>query len=243
VAVALLHLWDERKSRPAANFRWLIGLSLRDSLRGDRVRESTDRHRRFDMPLKDVLLDELRDMYSAESQLVKALPKLAKGAKDATLKELFTNHLEETKGQVERLKRVFVHLDEKPTGEHCNGMEGIVKEGADALEKNEEGASFDCGLIGAALRTEHYEIAGYQAAIAMAKTMGMQDVIDLLTKNLMEELAAAAKIIDAAGPILLESSQEPEKAKGPKSAKEKYSAQKSREDEKAAAPDLKKRAS
>jgi ferritin-like metal-binding protein YciE len=196
------------------------------------------------MPLKDVLLDELRDMYSAENQLVKALPKLAKGAKDAKLKQLFTAHLEETKGQVERLKEVFGHLGKKPTGEHCNGMEGIVEEGADALEKDEEGASFDCGLIGAALRTEHYEIAGYEATIAMAKTLGMQDVIDLLTENLNEEKAAAAKITEAATPILLKSSEEPEQEKKqPKSAKEKYSAQKSREDEKAAAPGLKKRAS
>ena len=195
------------------------------------------------MPLKDVLLDELRDMYSAENQLVKALPKLAKGAKDAKLKELFTKHLEETKGQVERLKEVFGHLGEKPTGEHCNGMEGIVEEGKDALEKDEEGASFDSGLIGAALRTEHYEIAGYQASIAMAKTLGMQDVIDLLTKNLNEELAAAAKITDASSAIFTQSSEEPERKKRPKSTKEKYSAEKSREDERAAAPGLKKKAS
>jgi ferritin-like metal-binding protein YciE len=195
------------------------------------------------MPLKDVLVDELRDMYSAENQLVKALPKLAKGAKNAKLKELFTAHLEETKGQVERLKQVFEHLGEKPTGEHCKGMEGIVEEGKDALEKDEEGASFDCGLIGAALRTEHYEIAGYQATISMAKTLGMQDVVDLLTENLNEEQAAAAKIADAAGPIFTQSSEEPEKRKKPKSAKEKYSAQKSREDEKAAAPGLRRRAS
>ncbi len=195
------------------------------------------------MPLKDVLLDELRDMYSAENQLVKALPKLAKGAKDAKLKALFTAHLEETKGQVERLKEVFGHLGEKPTGEHCNGMEGIVEEGKDALEKDEEGASFDSGLIGAALRTEHYEIAGYEASISMAKTLGMQDVIDLLTKNLNEEKAAAAKISDAASSIFTQSSEEPEQKKKPKSAKEKYSAQKSREDEKAAAPGLRKRAS
>jgi ferritin-like metal-binding protein YciE len=195
------------------------------------------------MPLKDVLLDELRDMYSAENQLVKALPKLAKGAKDAKLKELFAAHLEETKGQVERLKDVFAHLDEKPTGEHCDGMEGIVKEGKSALEKDEDGASFDCGLIGAALRTEHYEIAAYQAAISMAKTLGMQDVMDLLTENLDEELAAAAKITEASQPILLQSSEEPEKGKKPKSAKEKYSAQKGREDERQAAAGLKKRAS
>jgi ferritin-like metal-binding protein YciE len=182
------------------------------------------------MPLKDVLLDELRDMYSAENQLVKALPKLAKGANNAKLKELITAHLEETKGQVERLKEVFAHLEEKPTGEHCDGMEGIVEEGKNALEKDEEGASFDVGLIGAALRTEHYEIAAYQATISMAKTLGMQDVIDLLTENLNEEMAAAAKITDAAKPILLESSEEPEEQeqqkKKPKSAKP----QKSRED-------------
>jgi ferritin-like metal-binding protein YciE len=196
------------------------------------------------MPLKDVLLDELRDIYSAENQLVKALPKLAKGANNTKLKDLFTAHLEETKGQVERLKEVFAHLEEKPTGEHCDGMEGIVEEGKSALEKDEEGASFDCGLIGAALRTEHYEIAAYQATISMAKTLGMQDVIDLLTENLNEEMAAAAKITEAAKPILLESSQEPEHGKKkPKSAKEKYSAQKSREDEKQAAASTRKRAS
>jgi ferritin-like metal-binding protein YciE len=195
------------------------------------------------MPLKDVLLDELRDMYSAENQLVKALPKLAKGANNTKLKELFTAHLEETKGHVERLKEVFGHLEEKPTGEHCDGMEGIVEEGKSALEKDEDGASFDVGLIGAALRTEHYEIAAYQASISMAKTLGMQDVMDLLTENLNEEMAAAAKITEAAKPILLESSEEPEQKKKPRSAKEKYSAQKSREDEKQAVGGMRKRAS
>lgn len=194
------------------------------------------------MALKDVLIDELRDMYSAENQLVKALPKLAKGAKNPKLKELFTVHLEETKGQVQRLKEVFANLEEKPTGEHCNGMEGVIEEGADALEKDEEGASFDSGLIGAALRTEHYEIAGYQATIAMAKTLALSKVVDLLTANLNEELAAAEKITAAAQPILKESSREPEKPKKSLSSKEKYSAKKSREDEKKAAPNLKKRA-
>jgi ferritin-like metal-binding protein YciE len=195
------------------------------------------------MALKDVLLDELRDMYSAENQLVKALPKLAKGAKNPKLKELFTAHLDETKGHVERLKKVFAELEEKPTGEHCVGMEGVIEEGADALEKDEEGASFDSGLIGAALRTEHYEIAGYQVTIAIAKTLGLSEAVGLLTANLNEELAAAQKITAAAQPILKESAQEPEEPKKPKSGKEKYSAQKSREDEKKAAPALRKRAS
>ena len=195
------------------------------------------------MALKEILIDELRDMYSAENQLVKALPKLAKGAKNPKLKELFSAHLEETKGQVERLKEVFDQLEEKPTGSHCNGMEGVIEEGADALEKDEEGASFDSGLIGAALRTEHYEIAGYQASIAMAKALGMTEIASLLTANLQEEVAAAEKITTAARPILAESAGEPETRKKPMTGKEKYSAEKSREDEKKAAPDLKKRAS
>src|ERR1700729_952813 len=140
------------------------------------------------MALRNVLVDELRDMYSAENQLVKALPKLAKGAKNAGLKALFTAHLQETKEQVLRLQQGFEILDEKPTGEHCNGMEGVIEEGADALEKDEEGASFDAGLIGAAHRTEHYEIAGYTVTIEMAKVLGLADVVGLLTENLNEEL-------------------------------------------------------
>jgi ferritin-like metal-binding protein YciE len=196
------------------------------------------------MALTNVLVDELRDMYSAENQLVKALPKLAKGAKDARLKALFTAHLEETKEQVLRLRQVFEILDEKPTGEHCNGMEGVIEEGADALEKDEEGASFDSGIVGAALRTEHYEIAGYVASIAMADTLGLKNVSALLSKNLNEEQKAAEKILAAAKPILQESAnQAEEEDKKPRTGKEKYSAQKSREDEKKAASDLVMRSS
>jgi ferritin-like metal-binding protein YciE len=164
------------------------------------------------MALKDVLLDELRDMYSAENQLVKALPKLAKGAKNPKLKQLFTTHLQETKGQVERLKKVFAELEEKPTGQHCNGMEGVIEEGKDALEKVEEGASFDSGLIGAALRTEHYEIAGYEACISMATTLAMPKVAKLLSANLKEELAAATKITAAGISIMKQSARRTEEA-------------------------------
>src|SRR3984957_6494499 len=135
------------------------------------------------MALKDVLIDELRDMYSEENQLVKALPQLAKGATNPKLKQLFSAHLEETKVHVERLRKAFLELDEKPTGQHCNGMEGVIEEGKDALEKDEEGASFDSGLIGAALRTEHYEIAGYEACISMATTLGMTRIVRLLNSN------------------------------------------------------------
>ena len=193
------------------------------------------------MALNEVLVDELRDMYSAENQLVKALPKLAKGAINPQLKALFTAHLEETKGQVLRLKQVFEILEEKPTGEHCNGMEGVIEEGADALEKDEEGPSFDSGIVGAALRTEHYEIAGYTATIAMAQTLGLKDVVSLLTQNLNEELNAAKNILAAAKPILQESAKQPEdQEKKPKTSKEKESARKSREDEKKAAPTLRR---
>jgi ferritin-like metal-binding protein YciE len=192
------------------------------------------------MALKDVLLDELRDMYSAENQLVKALPKLAKGAKNPKLRQLFAAHLQETKGQVERLKKVFAELGEKPTGQHCNGMEGVIEEGKDALEKDEEGASFDSGLIGAALRTEHYEIAGYEACISMATTLALPKVAKLLSSNLKEELAAATKITAAGIPIMRQSAQEPEEPKKPKTGKENYSAKKSKEDEAKAAPDLKR---
>ncbi len=118
-------------------------------------------------------------------------------------------------------------------------MEGVIEEGADALEKDEEGASFDSGIVGAALRTEHYEIAGYTAAIAMSGTLGLKDVSTLLTQNLNEEQQAADKILAAAKPILQESAKQPkEEDKKPKTEKEKYSAQKSREDEKKAAPGL-----
>jgi ferritin-like metal-binding protein YciE len=194
------------------------------------------------MALQDVLVDELRDMYSAENQLVKALPKMAKGAKDKTLKQLFTDHLDETKGQVQRLKQVFEHLGEKPTGEHCNGMEGVIEEGTDALEKDEEGPSFDSGIVGAALRTEHYEIAGYTACIAMAKTLGESEVVSLLKENLAEEVAAAKNILAAAQPILKAAAEQPEEEEEkPKSGKEKYSEKKSKEDEKKASADVKKR--
>jgi ferritin-like metal-binding protein YciE len=178
-------------------------------------------------------------MYSAENQLVKALPKLAKGAINKDLKTAFKNHLEETKGQVIRLRQVFEHLGKKATGEHCNGMEGVIEEGADSLEKDEKGPSFDSGIIGAALRTEHYEIAGYTACIAMAKTLGEREVVGLLQENLAEEVAAAKKIAAIAQPILKQAAQQAEEPKGPKSAKEKYSAAKSREDEKKASPDIK----
>jgi ferritin-like metal-binding protein YciE len=195
------------------------------------------------MALMDVLLDEMRDLYSAENQLVKALPKMAKGASDPAVKSLIKNHLEETKGQVQRLRDAFGILGKKPTGQHCNGMEGLLEEGQDALEKDEEGANKDLGICGASSRVEHYEIAGYTTAIGMAKALGLKDVVNLLNQNLAEEVAAAKAIFAGTKPLLREAlaqgdPSENEEEKKPKSSKEKTSERKSKEDEKKASADV-----
>jgi ferritin-like metal-binding protein YciE len=166
------------------------------------------------MSLRDVLVDELRDLYSAENQLVKALPKMAKGSESPEVKSLFTQHLEQTKGQVERLKQVFQQLEEKPTGEFCKGMEGLVAEGSEQLESDEEGAAKDLCIAGAALRIEHYEIAGYTVAIAIAKTLGEREIVSLLTETLNEEQETSKKILNGSKPLLKQASEEGEEEEG-----------------------------
>lgn len=198
------------------------------------------------MALKDVLIDELRDLYSAENQQVKVLPKLAKAAENPALKELLKLHLEQTKEQIQRLRQAFEHIGKKPTGKHCEGMEGVLKESSEALEEDMDGASFDSGLIGAALRTEHYEVAGYHAAIAMAKAQGMSEVVSLLKENLQEEIEAAKGIQAAAKGIFKQATQEEEededqKPAAKKSAKDKESERKSKDDEKEAASEVKRK--
>jgi ferritin-like metal-binding protein YciE len=158
------------------------------------------------MGLREVMLEELRDLYSAENQLVKALPKLAKAAEDDELKQAFSDHLEETTGQVERLKQVFSLLEEKPTGKHCNGMEGLIKEGKEAIE--EEGGAYDIGLIGAAARVEHYEIAGYTAVIAMLKGLGLEEAAEHLAKTLNEENSALEKLESKVQELIVAAAEE-----------------------------------
>ena len=198
------------------------------------------------MSLENVLIDELRDLYSAENQLVKALPKMAKAAVSPELKQIFTSHLEETKGHVERLKQVFEHLGKKATGQHCNGMEGVIEEGKDAIETDEEGATKDVCLLGAALRVEHYEIAGYTAAIGIAKALGESEAVELLTQTLREEETAGNKVLAQSKTALSEAAargdEEEDDDAPPKTAKEKESARKSKQDEAAARPGLKKTA-
>lgn len=196
------------------------------------------------MSLREVLIDELRDLYSAENQLVKNLPKVAKKASDADLKAAFTTHLEETKGHVLRLRQAFEILGKKPTGKHCHGMEGAVAEVKEALEEDEEGALLDAGIIGAAARVEHYEIAGYTASIAIAKTLGEKEIVGLLTETLTEEQNASKLVMSLAKGILKEAlAQEGDEKKvpekKPKDAEEKQSEVESEKDEQEAAPGMK----
>ena len=195
------------------------------------------------MSLQDVLIDELRDLYSAENQLVKALPKTIKGTKNAEMKAIVRNHLEETKNQVLRLREVFQHLGKKPTGEHCKGMEGCIEEVKEALEKDEEGALKDAGIMGAALRVEHYEIAGYSAAIAMAKVLKEREIVALLTESLTEEKNAAKNVLTGSAPILKEanSQEEEEEEEEEQSPEEKESEEKSEQDEREASSELAKK--
>jgi ferritin-like metal-binding protein YciE len=174
------------------------------------VRRETELTEETAMSLENLLIDELKDLYNAENQLVKALPKMAKGAESEDLKELFTAHLEETKGQVERLKQVFELLGKRPTGKTCKAMQGLVEEGKEQLESDEEGAAKDVGIAGAALRVEHYEIAGYTAVIAIAKALGQDEIVELLMENLNEEQTASEKVLAQAEASIEEASAEME---------------------------------
>lgn len=144
--------------------------------------------------LHELFVDEIRDLYNAEKQLIKALPKMAKNASAGDLRMAIEAHLEETRGQVERLERVFELLDEKPRGKHCAGIAGIIEEASDLIEEEEEGAVLDAGLVAGAQRAEHYEMAAYGSVIAWANVMGHTDVAELLEETLEEEKAADAKL-------------------------------------------------
>ena len=143
--------------------------------------------------LKELFIDELKDLYNAENQLVKALPKLVKAAESPELKAGFEEHLEQTKGHVERLESIFSKLGENPKGKKCKGMEGLVEEGAEAIEEY-EGAVRDAALIGGAQRVEHYEMAGYGTVIAMANQLGESGHAKLLEQTLAEEKETDAKL-------------------------------------------------
>jgi ferritin-like metal-binding protein YciE len=144
--------------------------------------------------LRDALVDEIRDLYNAEKQLLKALPKMAKSATSDELRAAFEAHLGETEEQITRLERVFELLDEKPRGKHCAGMAGILEEGADTLAEDMEDSVKDASLIAGAQRVEHYEIAAYGTAMAWAEALDLGDVAKALSETLDEEKAANATL-------------------------------------------------
>jgi ferritin-like metal-binding protein YciE len=140
--------------------------------------------------LQDAFIDELRDTYDAEKQLTKALPKMAKAATSSELKAAFTNHLEETRSQIERLEQVFELLGERPRGKHCEGIAGIIEEGASMMEEDFDEATMDAALIAGGQRAEHYEMAAYGTLVAWARELGHMEAGELLDQTLEEEKAA-----------------------------------------------------
>ncbi len=137
--------------------------------------------------LEDLMIEQLRDLYSAETQLVKALPKMAKSATSAELRAGFQEHLEQTKGHVQRLEQIFDQLGAKAKGKKCAAMEGLVEEGKELMDEDIAGAVLDAGLICAAQKVEHYEIASYGCVVTWARQLDEEEIADLLQKTLDEE--------------------------------------------------------
>jgi ferritin-like metal-binding protein YciE len=156
--------------------------------------------------LQELFIDELKDIYSAESQLVKALPKMAKAAASDELRSGFEKHLEQTKGHVARIEQIFQGLDDKPTGKKCKGMEGLIEEDDEAAKEDYVDDAKDAALIGAAQRVEHYEIAAYGTVRAMAEKLGNTQAVKLLSQTLQEEKDTDEKLTKLAEKISVEGS-------------------------------------
>jgi ferritin-like metal-binding protein YciE len=137
--------------------------------------------------LRDLYVEQLKDLYSAETQLVDALPRMADAAAAPELKNAFREHLDQTRQHVERLEKIFRGMNEKPKGETCEGMKGLIKEGEEMIKRKGEPEVIDAGLIAAAQRVEHYEIAGYGTVRTYAELLGDQEAVRLLERTLQEE--------------------------------------------------------
>jgi ferritin-like metal-binding protein YciE len=144
--------------------------------------------------VQDLFLEELRDIYHAEKQITKALPKMAKAATHPELKQAFELHLEQTKGQIERLEQVFDQLDTAKRGKRCEAMEGLLEEARSTMEEIEDKNVLDVGMIVNAQKVEHYEIAGYGSLVALAKQLGQDEVASLLEQTLKEEKETDQKL-------------------------------------------------
>jgi ferritin-like metal-binding protein YciE len=160
--------------------------------------------------IKELLVHSIKDLYSAETQLVKALPKLSKAATDTALKEQFETHLQETKIHVERLRQVAELLGATPRGKSCAAMKGLVEEGQETIKGDAAASIKDLALIGAAQRLEHYEISAYGSARALAQAMAQKEIIDLLQITLDEELVTDEKLAATASTIISLVSVHPE---------------------------------
>jgi len=158
--------------------------------------------------LNKLYVNELKDLFNAECQLLKALPKMAKAASSGELRTGFEQHLEQTKGHVQRLEEIFESLEESPKGKKCVGMEGLVKEGSEVMQESFEDAVLDAGLIGAARRVEHYEMAAYGAVCEIAKVLGQTKHASLLEKTLAEEKQTDEKLADLAKEINSQANEE-----------------------------------
>jgi len=144
--------------------------------------------------LEKLFIEELKDVYNAEKQILRALPRMAKTAESPDLRQAFTKHLRETEGQVKRLERIFQELGHAPRGKKCKGMEGLLEEGKEILEEDGEPAVIDAALISAAQRVEHYEIAAYGCLRTYAQLLGYSTAEQLLQQTLAEEEAADQKL-------------------------------------------------
>jgi ferritin-like metal-binding protein YciE len=160
--------------------------------------------------LKHLYVGELKDLYSAERQLVKALPKMAKGSTSKDLRAGFEGHLAQTKEHVVRLEEVFKALGESPNGRKCKGMEGLIKEGAGMIDDDLAPEELNAGLISAAQHVEHYEIAGYGCVSTYAKLLGEEQAVSLLRQTLEEEKETDKKLTQLAGHINLEAAESKE---------------------------------
>jgi ferritin-like metal-binding protein YciE len=156
--------------------------------------------------LRELYVAELRDLYSAETQLVKALPKMAKASSNAELRQGFEEHLRQTSEHVSRLEQIFDMIGEKATGKKCVGMEGLVKEGAETMKEDYDDTVMDAAIIGAAQRVEHYEIAAYGTVRAFAEQLGEDDHVSLIEQTLNEEKQTDEKLTQLAEQINSEAS-------------------------------------
>lgn len=148
--------------------------------------------------LEKLFLEELKDVYNAEKQLLRALPRMAKAAESPELQQAFNKHTKETQGQVQRLERVFQELGQSARGKTCKGMQGLIEEGKEVMEKEGEGPVIDAALIASAQRVEHYEIAAYGCLRTYAQLLGLEQAVQLLQQTLEEE-EATDKILTELG--------------------------------------------